>query len=160
MAIKVGDRLPDGTFTRMTESGPAPVTTGELFDGRRVVLFAVPGAFTPACSRQHLPGFLKEHDALKAKGVDTIACLSTNDVFVLDAWARTLEVGDRIVMLADGNGSYVKALGLDVDLSGFGMGTRSRRFSMLVEDGVVRELNVEPAGDVTVSAAAALVCVL
>lgn len=160
MSIKVGDTLPEGTFTRMTANGPAPVTTQELFGGRMVVLFAVPGAFTPTCSRQHLPGYLKEHDAIKAKGVDTIACLAVNDVFVLDEWARASDVGDRILMLADGNGTYTKALGLEFDLSGFGMGTRSRRFSLVADNGVVKELNVESGPGVSVSGAAATVCQL
>jgi peroxiredoxin len=160
MSIKVGDSLPEGTFTRMTGSGPAPVTTRELFEGKKVVLFAVPGAFTPTCSKQHLPGYLQEHDAIKAKGVDTIACLAVNDVFVMDEWARANEVGDRILMLADGNGAYTKALGLEFDLSGFGMGTRSRRFSMVVDNGVVKELNVEQGAGVSVSGAGATVCQL
>lgn len=160
MSIKVGETLPEGTFTRMTESGPAPVTTRELFAGKKVVLFAVPGAFTPTCSKQHLPGYLQEHDAIKARGVDTIACLAVNDVFVLDEWAKANGVGDRILMLADGNGAYVKALGLEFDLSGFGMGTRSRRFSMVVVDGVVKELNVEAGPGVSVSGAGATACQL
>ena len=160
MSIKVGESLPEGTFTRMTEAGPAPVTTKELFAGKKVVLFAVPGAFTPTCSKQHLPGYLAQHDAIKAKGVDTIACLAVNDVFVMDEWARANGVGDRIVMLADGNGTYTKALGLEFDLSGFGMGIRSRRFSMVVDDGVVKELNVESGAGVSVSGAEATVCQL
>ncbi len=160
MSIKVGESLPEGTFTRMTEAGPAPVTTKELFAGKKVVLFAVPGAFTPTCSKQHLPGYLAQHDAIKAKGVDTIACLAVNDVFVMDEWARANGVGNRIVMLADGNGAYAKALGLEFDLSGFGMGTRSRRFSMVVDDGVVKELNVESGAGVSVSGAEATACQL
>ena len=160
MSIKVGESLPEGTFTRMTEAGPAPVTTKELFAGKKVVLFAVPGAFTPTCSKQHLPGYLAQHDAIKAKGVDTIACMAVNDVFVMDEWARANGVGDRIVMLADGNGTYTKALGLEFDLSGFGMGIRSRRFSMVVDDGVVKELNVESGAGVSVSGAEATVCQL
>jgi peroxiredoxin len=129
-----------------------------LFAGKKVVLFAVPGAFTPTCSKQHLPGYLAQHDAIKAKGVDTIACLAVNDVFVMDEWARANGVGDRIVMLADGNGAYAKALGLEFDLSGFGMGTRSRRFSMVVDNGVVKELNVESGAGVSVSGAEATAC--
>ena len=160
MSIKGGESLPEGTFTRMTEAGPAPVTTKELFAGKKVVLFAVPGAFTPTCSKQHLPGYLAQHDAIKAKGVDTIACMAVNDVFVMDEWARANGVGDRIVMLADGNGTYTKALGLEFDLSGFGMGIRSRRFSMVVDDGVVKELNVESGAGVSVSGAEATVCQL
>lgn len=160
MSIRIGDTLPEGTLTRMTENGPAPVTTSELFAGKRVVLFAVPGAFTPTCSKQHLPGYLKAHDAIKAKGVDLIACMAVNDVFVMDEWARANAVGDRILMLADGNGAYTRALGLEFDLSGFGMGTRSRRFSMVVDNGVVTQLNVEPEGGVSVSGAGALACQL
>lgn len=160
MSIKVGDSLPEGTFTRMTDGGPAPVTTRELFGGKKVVLFAVPGAFTPTCSKQHLPGYLEQHDAIKAKGVDTIACLAVNDVFVLDEWAKANGVGDKILMLADGNGAYARALGLEFDLSGFGMGTRSRRFSMIVDDGVVKELNLEAGPGVSVSGAGATACQL
>lgn len=160
MSIKVGDTLPEGTFTRMTDAGPAPVTTADLFRGKKVVLFAVPGAFTPTCSKQHLPGYLHEHDAIKAKGVDTIACMAVNDVFVLDEWAKAHGVGNRILMLADGNGAYTRALGLEFDLSGFGMGTRSRRFSMVVHDGVVKELNVESGAGVSVSGASATACQL
>ena len=157
MSIKVGDTLPEGAFTRMTANGPAPITTGEVFAGKKVVLFAVPGAFTPTCSKQHLPGYLKEHDAIKAKGVDEIACLAVNDVFVMDEWAKANGVGDRILMLADGNGTYTKALGLEFDLSKLGLGIRSRRFSMIVDNGVVKELNVEPDAGVSVSGAGATV---
>jgi peroxiredoxin len=160
MSIKVGDTLPEGTFTRMTATGPAPVSTHDLFAGKKVVLFGVPGAFTPTCSKQHLPGYVAQHDAIKAKGVDTIACLAVNDVFVLDEWARASGVGDKIVMLADGNGAYTKALGLEFDLSGFGMGTRSRRFSMVVDQGVVKELNVESGPGVSVSGAEQTACQL
>ncbi len=158
MTIKPGDRIPDAAFTRMTPEGPAPLTTGELFTGKKVVLFGVPGAFTPTCSRQHLPGYLARHDDLKAKGVDTIACLAVNDVFVMDAWARANEVGDRVLMLADGNAAFVRAIGLDSNLSGFGMGTRSRRFSMVVDDGVVTSLNVEEGPGVNVSGADTIGC--
>src|SRR6187402_51 len=122
MAIKVGDKVPSGSFTVMTGEGPKPMTTDELFKGKKVVLFAVPGAFTPTCSMNHLPGYLKHASELKAKGVDTIACMSVNDTFVMDAWGRDKQVGDKVVMLADGNGTYTKALGLELDASGFGMG--------------------------------------
>jgi peroxiredoxin len=158
MTIKIGDTIPEGTFSRMTESGPAPISTRELFAGRKVILFGVPGAFTPTCSKQHLPGYLSKYEALKAKGVDAIACMAVNDVFVMDAWGRANDVGDRVLMLADGNGAYTRALGLEFDLSGFGMGTRSRRFSMVVEDGVVTQLNVESGPGVSVSGADALAC--
>jgi glutaredoxin/glutathione-dependent peroxiredoxin len=161
MAIGVGDRLPEGTFTHMTENGPAPVTTAELFGGKKVVLFGVPGAFTPSCHKQHLPGYVAQYDAIKAKGIDTIACLAVNDAFVLDAWAKASGADGKVEMLADGNGAYVKALGMDLDLSGFGLGTRSKRFSAIVEDGVVKELNVEEAaGKVTSSGAEATICQL
>jgi peroxiredoxin len=160
MSIKVGDSLPAGTFTRMTDGGPAPITTREIFEGKTVVLFGVPGAFTPTCSRQHLPGYVQQYDAFRAKGVDTIACLAVNDVFVMDAWAKASGVGERLLMLADGNGTYTRALGLEFDLSGFGMGGRSKRFSMVVVDGVVKQLNVEGGPGVSVSGADATACQL
>jgi peroxiredoxin len=158
MSITIGDRIPEGTFTQMTGSGPAPLTTSELFAGRTVVLFGVPGAFTPTCSQQHLPGYLAHHHALKSKGIDTIACMAVNDVFVMHAWGQAHGVGDRILMLADGNGAFTRALGLELDLSGFGMGTRSKRFSLLVEDGIVRQVNVEPGAGVSVSGAESITC--
>jgi glutaredoxin/glutathione-dependent peroxiredoxin len=160
MSIKVGDALPEGTFTRMTASGPAPISSRELFEGKKVIVFGVPGAFTPTCSKQHLPGYLANYDALKAKGVDTIACLAVNDVFVMDAWARASDVGDRVLMLADGNAAYTCALGLEFDLSGFGMGTRSKRFSLVAENGIVTQLNVEAGPGVSVSGADAIGCQL
>jgi peroxiredoxin len=153
MTITVGDRLPEATLTRMTADGPAPVSTTELFGGRTVALFAVPGAFTPTCSARHLPGYLEQADALAAKGVDEIACLSVNDAFVMGAWAKSSGAEGKITMLADGNGDFVKALGLTMDGSRFGMGLRAQRFSMLVKDGVVTELNVEEPGAFKVSAA-------
>ena len=155
MSIQVGQRLPEGTFTQMTASGPAPVTTAEVFGGKQVVLFAVPGAFTPTCSKQHLPSYLRNYDAIKAKGVDTIACMAVNDVFVLDAWNKANDIGDRILLLSDGNGEYTKKLGLEMDASKYGMGTRAQRFSMVVDDGVVKQLNVEPGPGVSVSGAEA-----
>ena len=153
MTIKAGEKMPSGQFTAMTGEGPGPVTTSDLFDGKTVVLFSVPGAFTPTCSMNHLPGFVDHADALKAKGVDTIACMAVNDVFVMDAWGRDRNVADKVMMLADGNGEYTKALGLELDASGFGMGTRGQRFSIIVKDGVVEELNVEAGGELNVSSA-------
>ncbi len=153
MAIKIGDSLPKATFMTMTAEGPAPVTTDQLFGGKRVALFAVPGAFTPTCSAKHLPGF-KEHAAeLKAKGVDTIACVSVNDMFVMKAWAKDQGITDEVLMLADGNGDFTKALGLEMDGSKFGMGLRSQRYSFVAKDGVVEKLNVEEGGDFKVSSA-------
>ena len=153
MTIKVGDRMPSGTMHTMTDKGPAPVSTDELFKGKKVVMFAVPGAFTPTCSAKHLPGFVEKADAIKAKGVDTIACLSVNDVFVMDAWGKSQNAGDKVLMLADGNGDFAKATGLEMDGTGFGMGTRAKRFSMLVKDGVIAELNIEGPGEFKVSSA-------
>jgi peroxiredoxin len=131
MAIRPGDKVPDVNFTVMTADGPAQKSTSEVFNGKTVLLFAVPGAFTPTCNNKHLPGYLADHDALKAKGVDTIACVAVNDVFVMSAWAKANDVGDRILMLADGNGEFARAVGLDVDLARFGMGSRSNRYSMV-----------------------------
>jgi peroxiredoxin len=153
MTIKVGDRLPEATFMTFTADGPTPKTTDDIFNGKTVALFAVPGAFTPTCSARHLPGF-KDHAAdLKALGVDRIACVSVNDVFVMDAWAKSQDIGDSILMLADGNGAFAKAIGLELDASKFGMGERSQRYSMVVKDGVVDKLNVEGGGEFRVSAA-------
>jgi peroxiredoxin len=161
MAIGVGDRLPEGTFTQITENGPAPVTTNDIFSGKKVILFGVPGAFTPACHKTHLPGYVAQFDAIKAKGVDTIACIAVNDAFVMDAWAQASGASGKVQMLADGNADYTKKLGLDLDLSGFGLGTRSKRFSAIVDNGVVKELNVEEAaGKVTASGADATICQL
>ncbi|MFZ5835407.1 MAG: peroxiredoxin [Pseudomonadota bacterium] len=145
MTINVGDKIPESTLMHMTEKGPAPITTAELFGGKKVVLFAVPGAFTPTCSNQHLPGFIEKAGAIKAKGVDTIACLSVNDAFVMGAWGKDRNAGDKVLMLADGSGTFSKALGLDLDLSKMGLGLRSKRYSMLVVDGVVKQLNIEDA---------------
>ncbi|MEQ8660087.1 MAG: peroxiredoxin [Gammaproteobacteria bacterium] len=154
MTIKVGDKMPEGAFAVMTADGPGKITTDELFKGKKVVLFAVPGAFTPACSAKHLPGYIQGADALKGKGVDTIACLSVNDVFVMDAWSKDQGAGDKVMLLADGNADYVKALGLSLDASGFGMGTRGERFAIVVEDGVVTQLHREAApSEVKASAA-------
>jgi peroxiredoxin len=151
MTIQIGDTIPDVTFTTMTESGPEPVGK-DFFAGKTVALFAVPGAFTPTCSAKHLPGFLDKAGDLKAKGVDAIACTSVNDVFVMGAWAKANDAAD-VTMLADGNGAFAQAVGLTMDGSKFGMGTRSQRYSMLIEDGVVKQLNVEAPGEFKVSAA-------
>jgi glutaredoxin/glutathione-dependent peroxiredoxin len=145
MTIEVGDRLPEATFKRLTPEGVRDVTASELFAGKRVVLFAVPGAFTPTCSVQHLPGYVARAADFKARGVDTVACVAVNDAFVLDAWARANGVDDKVVMLADGNGAFTKAIGLELDASRLGLGTRSKRYAMVVEDGVVRDLKVEEA---------------
>jgi len=153
MTIKVGDKLPAANFAAGTAEGPKPMTTDDVFAGKKVALFAVPGAFTPTCSAKHLPGF-KEHVAdFRAKGVDTIACVSVNDAFVMKAWGENQGVGQDILMLGDGNGDFTKAIDLVMDGSKFGMGVRSQRYSMLVEDGVVKELNVEQGGEFKVSAA-------
>ena len=152
MAIKIGDKVPAGTFGVMKSEGPGSISTDELFKGKTVVLFSVPGAFTPTCSKTHLPSFVQNAPALKAKGVDAIACLAVNDVFVMDAWGKGLGADGKVIMLADGNAAYTKALGLELDASGFGMGIRGQRFAMVVKDGVVQKLNVEPsAGQCTIS---------
>lgn len=152
MTINVGDKLPDCTLKTMGDKGPQDITTGEIFDGKKVVMFAVPGAFTPGCSLTHLPGFVVNADNIKAAGVDTIVCLSVNDAFVMGAWGDAQNASE-ILMLADGNGEFSKKLGLDFDGSGFGMGTRSRRYSMLVDNGVVSLLNLEEGAGVDVSSA-------
>ncbi len=145
MAIKVGDRLPEAKFRVMGSEGPAWKTTDEVFKGKNIVLFAVPGAFTPTCSNNHLPGFLKNADAFKAKGVDAIAVTGVNDVFVMEAWKKSTGAAGKIEFLADGNGDFAKALDMTMDGSGGGLGTRSKRYAMLVGDGVVKKLNVEEA---------------
>ena len=153
MTIKIGDTIPSATLMKMTDAGPEPVTTEALFGGRTVALFSVPGAFTPTCSAKHLPGYIDNAAAIAAKGVDEIVCISVNDAFVMGAWGQSAGVGDKITMLADGNGEFVEALGLAFDGSRFGMGKRGQRFSMLVRDGKVAELNVEDAGAFKVSSA-------
>jgi peroxiredoxin len=153
MTIKVGDRIPEVTLTEATAEGPRPVSSGEFFGGRRIALFAVPGAFTPTCSAKHLPGFKQMAGDIQGKGVDAIACVSVNDAFVMRAWAEDQAVGEDIVMLADGSGAFTQALGLDFDASKFGMGVRSQRYSMIVDDGVVKSLNVEQPGEFKVSGA-------
>lgn len=152
MSIESGQSVPDVTFTTMSEDGPAPVATAELFKGKTVVLFAVPGAYTPTCSAKHLPGFKEHSAALKAKGVDTIACTSVNDVFVMDAWGKD-QGADDVVMLADGNGEFAEKIGLTMDASGFGMGQRSQRYAMIVKDGTVDQIFVEGPGEFKVSSA-------
>lgn len=153
MAIQVGDRLPNATFMTPTEDGPAPITTDEIFGGKRVALFAVPGAFTPTCSAKHLPGFKDQAGDLKAKGIDAIACVSVNDVFVMKAWGKDQGVTDEVLMLADGNGDFTKAVGLEMDGKTYGMGTRSQRYSLVVKDGVVEQVNIEEGGQFEVSSA-------
>lgn len=160
MAIKVGDTIPSVKLMQATPEGPREVTTDEIFKGRTVVLFAVPGAFTPTCSAKHLPSFLNNLDALKAKGVDVIACMAVNDVFVMDAWAKSQGVGDRIVMLADGSGVLTKALGLELDLTARGLGMRAHRFALVAKDGVVTHLAVEAPGAFEVSRAEAVLAAL
>ena len=141
--IKVGDALPEATFTTMTAQGPTPRTTADAFGGKTVALFGVPGAFTPTCHMNHLPSFLAQAEALKAKGVDEIACVSVNDVFVLDAWAQATKAKEDIQMLADGSGEFTKAIGMELDLTERGLGMRSKRFAMLVENGMVKTMLVE-----------------
>ena len=156
MTIKAGERMPAGSFKRMTKDGPANITTDELFKGKVVVLFSVPGAFTPTCDAKHLPGFVQLADQIRAKGVDTIACMAVNDVFVMNAWGKASAVGDKILMLADGNGDYARALGLELDAKGYGMGTRGQRFAIIVRDGVAARVEVEAPGQFKVSAAEAV----
>ncbi len=157
MTISVGDKLPDITFRKMTAEGPAPVPASEFFAGRKVVLFAVPGAFTPTCHRNHLPGFIQNADAIKAKGIDEIAVTSVNDPFVMEAWANISGGEGVVTFLADGNGDFAKAIGMELDASGNGLGLRSLRYSMVVDDGVVKVLNQEPQpGQADVSGASAL----
>ena len=153
MTINVGDRVPSATLLKATPEGPQPVDTDSFFAGRKVALFAVPGAFTPTCSARHLPGFVEKAGELKGKGVDEIACIAVNDAFVLQAWARDAGAEGKVTMLADGNGEFSKALGLTMDASKFGMGTRAQRFSAIVDDGVVSRLNVEEPGAFSVSSA-------
>jgi peroxiredoxin len=153
MTIKVGDKLPEATFMEMTANGPEPRSTADVFAGKTVAMFAVPGAYTPTCSAKHLPGFVEKQGELAAKGVDDIVCTSVNDVFVMGAWGSESGADGKVRMLADGNGDFAKAIGLELDASGFGMGSRSQRYSMLVKDGEVAELNVEDGGGFAVSSA-------
>ncbi len=158
MTIKVGDKLPDAGFMVMTSEGPAKRTTEEIFGGKKVALFAVPGAYTPTCQQQHVPGFVARVDELKGKGIDTIACTAVNDVFVLTQFAKDTGAEGKITMLADGNADFARALGLDIDLSGFGLGVRSKRYAMLVDDGVVKVLNVEDSPPQHDKSSAATLC--
>jgi peroxiredoxin len=160
MTIKIGDRLPSTSIHVMGDKGPEKIKTDQLFADKKVVLFALPGAFTPTCSAAHLPGFVVYADELKTKGIDSIVCLSVNDAFVMDAWGKAHNVEDRILMVADGNGDFTRAIGLEMDGSGFGMGTRSQRYAMIVENGVVTALNVEKPGTFEVSSAEAVLQLL
>ena len=159
MTIKVGDTVPKGKFKIMTDDGPKDISSDEVFKGKKVAFFAVPGAFTPGCSMTHLPGFVVQADAIKAKGIDTIACMSVNDAFVMGAWGQD-QNAEAITMLADGNGEYTAALGLELDASGFGMGKRAKRFGMIVEDGKVTYLGIEAPGEIKVSSADAILAQL
>jgi peroxiredoxin len=156
MSIKVGDKVPSATLKQMTKEGPKDVSTDELFKGKKVVIFGLPGAFTPTCSAKHVPGYVTNIDALRAKGVDAVACVSVNDVFVMGAWGKDQKAEDKVMMLADGNGDFAKAIGLVMDGSKFGMGSRSQRYAMVVDDGVVKTLNVEAPGAFDVSSAEAI----
>lgn len=153
MTIQVGDKVPSATLKYLSSEGPKEITTDELFKGKRVALFAVPGAFTPTCSQRHLPGYVDRSADIRGRGVDTIACLSVNDAFVMGAWGKDQNCGDKVMMLADGSGDFTKAVGLELDLTKGGLGLRSQRYSMLVEDGVVKALNVEKPGQFDVSSA-------
>ena len=159
MAIKVGDKIPSCTLKTMGEQGPTDISTDEIFAGKKVLLFAVPGAFTPGCSMTHLPGYVVNADKIKAKGVDTIACMAVNDAFVMDAWGKA-QNAEELLMLGDGNGDFTAALGLELDGRGFGLGTRSQRFAMLVEDGTVKQLNIEEGPGVDVSSAETMMALL
>jgi len=156
MSVNVGDRVPDVQVHVLKDGMPAPVQTGEVLGSGKVVLFAVPGAYTPGCSKVHMPGYVQHGDELKAKGVDKIVCIAVNDPWVMDAWAKEQGAND-IEMLADGSGNFTKAMGLEMDGSGFGLGMRSKRYAAVIEDGVIKELDVEPAGGVVVSACEAII---
>lgn len=153
MTIKVGDKMPAGTLTQATKDGPQKISAEDYFKGRKVVLFSVPGAFTPTCDAKHLPGFVEKAGELKSKGVDAIGCMAVNDAFVMKAWGKSQNTEGKVDMFADGNAEYTKSLGLDFDASGFGMGTRGQRFSLLVDNGVVKQVNVEAKGEFKVSSA-------
>jgi peroxiredoxin len=156
MTIQVGDKVPSVKLKHKTADGVKDITTDEIFRGKKVALFGVPGAFTPTCSAKHLPGYVDQADALKAKGANTIVCLSVNDAFVMDAWGKAGQVGDKVLMVADGNAELTRALGLEMDGSAYGMGTRCKRFSMLVDDGTVKALHIEEPGSFKVSDAATM----
>jgi len=160
MTIQVGDRIPSATLRYKTDEGIKEITTEEIFKGKKVVLFSLPGAFTPTCSAKHLPGFVEKAGDIKGKGVDSIICMSVNDAFVMDAWGKDQKVGDKVQLLADGNGDFAKALGLELDATGVGLGIRAQRFAMVVEDGVVKTLNVEEPGAFEVSSAEAMLAAL
>ena len=160
MTIKIGDRIPSVSLSMMTADGPKDITTDEVFADKKVVLFAVPGAFTPTCSAAHLPGYVVNHDAIKAKGVDTIACLSVNDAFVMGAWGQAQNVEDHILMLADGSASLTEALGLTLDLTERNLGVRSQRYALIAEDGVVTHLNIESGAGLEVSDAETIMALL
>ncbi len=153
MSIKAGERMPEGKFKVMGSNGPQDLSTAQLFGGKRVVLFSVPGAFTPTCNAKHLPGYVNAAEQFKAKGIDQLACMAVNDVFVMNAWGKAGNVGDKVVMLADGNGEYARALGLEMDGRGFGMGMRGQRFAILIDNGVATQVHVEAPGEFKVSAA-------
>lgn len=160
MTLQVGNKMPDAELREFTSEGVQEISTSDLFAGRKVVLFAVPGAFTPGCSEIHLPGFVVRYDDLKAGGVEEIICMAVNDAFVMTAWGRDRNASDYLRMLADGNGDLVRAMGLELDASRFGMGKRSKRFAAIIDDGVVKYLGVEPAGEVGVSSADAVLAAL
>ncbi|WP_193367334.1 peroxiredoxin [Pelagibius marinus] len=160
MTIQVGDRIPSATLRYKTDEGIQEITTDEIFGGKKVVLFSLPGAFTPTCSAKHLPGFVDKAGEFKGKGVDSIICMSVNDAFVMDAWGKDQNVGDKVQLLADGNGDFAKALGLELDATGVGLGIRAQRFAMVVEDGVVKTLNVEEPGAFEVSSAESMLAAL
>jgi len=153
MSIQAGEKMPSGAFGVMTDAGPGAISTDDLFSGKKVVLVSVPGAFTPTCSMNHLPGFVEQADEIVGKGVDTIACMAVNDVFVMDAWGKDRGVDNKVMMLADGNGDYAEALGLEMDGTAFGMGRRGQRFAIIVDDGVATHVGVEEAGKFEVSSA-------
>jgi peroxiredoxin len=160
MTIKVGDRLPDAKFTVMGPDGPTSKTVKDVFAGKKVAFFAVPGAYTPTCNNEHMPGFVNRVDEFKSKGIDAVACTAVNDIFVLTNWAKDTGAKGKIEMLADGSGDFAKAVGLDIDLSGFGLGVRSKRYAMLVDDGVVKALNIEDSPPVAEKSSAANLCSL
>ena len=160
MPINVGDRLPEATFTTMSAEGPKPMTTGEVFGGKKVALFAVPGAYTPTCHKTHMPGFVQNYDELKNKGFDLVACTAVNDIFVLTNWAKDSGATGKILMLADGSADFAKKIGLDIDLTARGLGVRSRRYSMIVENGTVKAINVEDAPPNVDKSSAATLCAM
>ncbi len=156
MTIQVGDKVPSATLKYLSPEGPKDISTDELFRGKKVAVFAVPGAFTPTCSQRHLPGYVDRASDLKAKGVDQIACVAVNDAFVMGAWGKAQNVGDKVLMLADGSGDFTRAVGLELDARRLGLGMRSQRYSMLVEDGTVKAINIEKPGQFEVSSAEAM----